>query len=143
MSDYGLSETGYTAPTAVDILAVIRSAYETDTGLTIDWSADGVLGPLTIIAADRIAAVADASQGLYDSFSVAPAVGTSLDSLALLVGVTRLPATHGAVTLTITGTNGTVIPSGSYAVGGGTDGLARWITQAAVTIASGTASVVA
>lgn len=141
MSEYGLSDEGYRAPLAVDILAVIQSSYETETGLSIDWSADTVLGKLSAICADRIAAIADASQALYDSFSVASAVGASLDSLALLVGVARRAASRGTATITLTGTSGTVIPDGSVIVGGGDDGLTRWITQSSVTLSGGTGSV--
>jgi uncharacterized phage protein gp47/JayE len=140
--EYGLTDDGYTAPRAADFLTVIRSAYEEETGLTIDWSADTFLGVSTSIMATQLGDLGEATQALHDGFDVNGASGLQLDNLALLVGVTRNAATYSTATVTLTGTTGTIIPEGSLVEGGGSDGKARWATTEDVTLAGGTGSVV-
>lgn len=66
------------------------------------------------------------------------AEGADLERRAAEYGITRKPGTKAAGTVTITGVDGTVIALGT--IGMTADGL-RYTTDAAATIASGTASV--
>lgn len=138
-----LTDAGLTAPRGADFLATIRGRYEEITGLTIDWSADVVLGTLTTICAELLGELGEALQAVYDATDPNNATGVQLDALCQIVGITRESATYGTVTLTLTGTTGTVITEGSVVQGGGGDGKARWSTTEDVTLSGGTGSVVA
>lgn len=137
-----LTEDGYEAPRGADFLATIRDRYETLTGLTIDWDADEVLGTLTVIAADMLGEIGEASQSVYDAMDPNNATGVQLDSLCQVVGITREPASYSTATVTLTGTTGTTIVEGSIVQGGGTDGKARWRTTDDTILAGGTGSVI-
>ena len=142
MPTFGLDDEGYTAPRAADFLSTIRDRYQAETGLTIDWDADVVLGLLTAIMADQLGALGEATQDLRDSMDPASARGLALDNLAQLVGVTRTPATYSTVTLACTGVNGTVVLEGDLVEGGGDDGRARWVATENGTISGGTVNIV-
>lgn len=143
MPTWGLTDDGFTAPRAADLLTLIRDDFEARTGLTVDWDEDLVLGTLTASVAVVLGDLAEGLQGVYDSFDLNGATGLALDNLSQLVGVTRDPATAGSVTLTLTGTSGTVIPAGSLVEGGTADDSVRWSTSEDVTLSAGTGSVVA
>lgn len=136
-----LTEAGLSAPTAADLLEIIRADYESRVGVTVGWERDKVLGNLTAIMAVRLGDICEALQAVYDAFDRATAAGVSLDAIGALVGVPRLPATYSTVTLRLTGVDGTVVPAGRIYEGGGTDGKAQWQTIADVTMAGTTENV--
>lgn len=67
------------------------------------------------------------------------AKGADLDSLGLEYGVLRHLAVAAVLTLTLTGTNGTVIPAGTVFIVPGSG--AQYISQSGQTIAGGTSSI--
>jgi uncharacterized phage protein gp47/JayE len=143
---YGLTADGYTAPRQADYLTLIRDEYDarlTALGYTSlpDYERDTFLGQITEIMAYYLGQLAEANVAVYDARSVSNATGLQLDNLALIVGVTRQEATKGTVSLTLTGTDGTVITQGKIVEGGGADGTARWVISADATISGGTATV--
>lgn len=138
-----LTDAGFTAPRGADSLATFRARYEALTGLVIDWEHDVVLGPVSVIVGDMFGELWDLAQAVYDAMDPNNATGVQLDALCQIVGITREPASYSTVTLTLTGTSGTVIPEGRIVQGGGTDGRAKWVTTADVTLSGGTGSVVA
>ena len=96
---------------------------------------------------DMISAVAYEVSKVYQSLdAIVPIAyvdetsGAYIDKRCAEYGITRKAGTKAAVMLTITGTNGTVIPAGKVFVTA--DGY-QFTTDAAATIASGTASVAA
>ena len=142
----GLSDAGLVVPRLADFLELIRSDYSSATEIDVDWEsdADKVLGPITAIVSQRLDQLAELLQAVYDGTDENAATGVQLTNVAALVGVPRRGASSGQVTLTLTGTPGTVIPEGRIAEGGGADGRARWITSEDVTIGvGGTVDVVA
>ena len=143
MPTWGLTDDGFIAPRAADLLTIIRDDFEARSGIDVDWEEDLVLGTLTASMAAQLGDLAEGLQALYDSFDVNNATGLALDNLCQIVGVTRDPSTAGSVTLTLTGTTGTVIPAGSLVEGGTSDTAARWETSESVTLSGGTGSVVA
>lgn len=145
MSSTYLTSAGLAVPRGADSLATFRERYETLTGLTgaIDWEADVVLGPVSTIVGDMFGELWELLQAVYDATDPNNATGVQLDSLCQLVGITREVASYSTVTLTLTGTSGTVIVEGSIVQGGGDDGKARWRTTDDVTLSGGTGSVVA
>lgn len=146
MTTYGLSSGGFTAARQSDYLTLIRDEYEARLvalGFTEmpDWERDTFLGQITEILSYYLGQLSEANQAVYDARSVSNATGLQLDNLALIVGVTRQEATKGTVSLTVTGTDGTVITQGKLVEGGGSDGTARWVISEDVTISGGTATV--
>lgn len=148
---YGLTADGFTAAREADYLTRIRDEYEARLvalgfAQMPDWERDTFLGQITEIMAWELGNLSEVTQAIYDARSVANATGLQLDNLALIVGVTRQEASKGTVTLTCTGTDGTVITQGKIVEGGGDDGKARWVVSEDATIGSvttGTVDVVA
>lgn len=142
VSDY-VTSTGFTRPRFEDFRDLQRADFEADTGLTIDWETDGVLAPLIDINARRADLVSEALEALAVSRTVDGAEGIQFDDVLTVVGLSRKGATRSTVTLTLTGTTGTAVPSGTTLEGGGSDDKARWETTSDVTLSAGTGSVVA
>lgn len=136
MSDFGLTSAGFKARRGADFLEEIRGDFEAETGLSVDWSADTVLGQITLIMADRLASLSEQTQEVYDQRSLANATGVQLDALALLVGITRRAATSSVATLEVE--SDSAIPAGGVTIPEGSvikdsDGN-RWVTTDPVTI---------
>lgn len=147
MATYGLSAAGYTAPRMADYLSIIRGAFDAaliDLGYTVlpDYDRDTFEGQITTIMAEQLGKQSEADQAVYDARSVSNATGLQLANLALIVGVTRNEATYGTVTLTVTGSEGTVLTTGKIVQGGGDDGKARWVLTEDVTIPAGGSTTV-
>ena len=144
---YGLTAAGLTVPRQSDYLTTIRAGYEVRLlalGFTEmpDWERDTFLGQMSEVLSYELGQQSELDQAIYDARSVANAAGLQLDNLALIVGVTRQEATKGTVTLTCTGTDGTVITQGKIVEGGGSDGKARWVVSEDATIGSVTTGTV-
>jgi uncharacterized phage protein gp47/JayE len=139
----GLTSSGYSPLRTADYLTIIRESFVAELIAAghpgdVDWAADTVLGSLTTLMAAELGRLGEMAQAVYDARVPANATGAQLDDLCTLVGVSRLDPTASTATVTLTGTSGTVIPTGAIMQGGGDDGLARWRLDAAVTLASGT-----
>lgn len=115
---WGLTEHGYVAPRTADFLTIIRDSLAAALSdamgqeITVDWSRDVFLGNVTAIMAARLGEIGEATQALVDAFDPENAQEYALDTLCLLVGVRRRPATRGTISVHVTGTPGTVIPAG-------------------------------
>jgi len=141
----GLSTQGFVARRASDFRALIIAAFDA-TGLNYDFSDDQPLGFLINVCAELMGEQSETQRAVYDERNQNNASGVQLDDIGAMVGVTRAVATYSSVTLTLTGTDTTVIPAGTLMQGGGPDGLAFWSTSAEVAIGdagAGVASVVA
>jgi len=134
MPDFGLTDQGFVAPRSIDLVEQIRDEYEARTGLSIDWANDVFLGILTDVVGEVMGRQSEMLQAIADSRDPDNATGHQLDTLAGIVGVTRIPAEFSAVDLTLGGDEGTFIeadsevehPNGSL-----------WYTQEDVEINSG------
>ncbi len=111
----GLTKFGFELKRLPQIKAEIESALRTAFGDEIDLRAESVFGQLVGVLSLPISELWEEAQNVYLSFDPDYADGVSLDSLAALTGVTRIPATSTAVTAALFGTAGTVIPAGSQA----------------------------
>jgi len=132
-----LTDAGYEALRAADLLSLIRDEFESLTGYTPDWDRDTFLGQFTAIMAEMLGDLSEASQAIYDAFDVGNATGIQLDNLALIVGVPRKQAGFSQATVTFSGDEGTIIPEGSVVEGGGEHDVARWETTEQGTIPAG------
>ncbi len=141
---YGLTDEGYIAPRAADLLPLVRS--KITAGLAAlgvgapDYARDIVYGVLSTVMADVLDTLSEGTQALYDAFDVGNATGVPLRNLCLAVGVPPLEPTYSTATVTIAATTGTVILAGRLVQGGGDDGKARWRVTETVTAAAGAAT---
>lgn len=80
-------------------------------------------------------------QQAYNSKDPNKAVGLDLDIICALTGTTRSEGTPSNVTVTLTGTAGTIVPAGRR-IESATTG-SRWVTDQTVTLTAGTATTTA
>ena len=130
----GLTTAGFVAKRLVDVIASLESKAKAAFGVSFVTASDTPQGMLLRIIAAPLAELWELAQQLYDSFTPSNAEGFQLDNLCALVGVYREPATHSTVTLTLSGTPGSLVPAGSKAEA--TNGTA-WLTDEEVTISGG------
>lgn len=137
---YGVTDAGFVPKRLADIKEELEAAYKSSFGAAINIDPRAPLGQIIAIHSEREAAIWELLELVYNSRYPDVAEGTSLDNVASITNVSRLPATHSTVTGTITGTNGTVVPAGFIASVSGNE-TARFVTLAEVTISGGTATV--
>lgn len=138
MADFGLFDTGLSLPRQADYLAIIKSRYAELTGESPDWDRDEVLGTLLALSTFQLDQQAQLVQSIYDAWDENNATGVQLENIAALFpGISRKVATPSTCVLTLSGTPGAVIPSGSVVEGGGTDSIARWSLLETVTVTVG------
>jgi uncharacterized phage protein gp47/JayE len=123
-----LNDSGYTPKTAAAILADFDAAWVT--GLGFSLYDDPVSEALASIVALSLAQSYSLIAAAYDGLDPNNASGFQLDRLAAIFGLVREPATYAQGTLTVTGTAGTLLPSGRRLSTGGI----AFSTLAAVTI---------
>ena len=104
--------TGLSIPTYSQILQWLIGNYLGIFGSSVYLGADSSDYEDLAIRALQASDVNQALQAVWLSFNPQTAIGTSLDLIGKLIGTSRNAATNSTVTLTITGTPGTVINSG-------------------------------
>lgn len=148
-SNFGLTGTGLRLPRSSDWLGIIRDSFEVAVQEgPIDWSRQSVLGPLSVMMAERLGSCSEMLQAVYDARSVNNANGVQLDDLAQLSLTERAEATHSEAILTLTSTTTSTtdvfVESGTLFAGGGADRRARWrsVEDATVPASGGSTTVV-
>lgn len=139
-----LTSSGFIATRAAQFRTTMIAAFAA-TGLNYDLSVDQPLGWLLNLTAELLGELSETLRAVYDSRLRDNAQGVQLDDIGAYAGVLRGPATSSSVTVTLTGTGGTIIPAGSLVQGGGPDNLSLWATseQVELVTAPGTVDVVA
>lgn len=153
---YGLDSTGLTVARLADLITDDDAVVLAQLGA---GAARGTDKPLSLLLGIQEAAVAEGwaeLQKVYDARVLANATGVALKNLADLAGLTPRDATYSTVTLTLTGTAGTVVPIGSlvqdlnqyiwsldatYTIGGGGTVTALATCTTAGAVAAGAASI--
>jgi uncharacterized phage protein gp47/JayE len=139
----GLTPTGFDILTFEEIRAEINSSCQAAFGPSIDVSDSSVLGQFIAIVAEREAILWELAQAVNGSLDPDAATGTNLDALCALTGTQRENATNSTATLTLTGTNGTTVATGSQASVEGTDEIFETLADATLaTLTSWSGSVV-
>lgn len=133
-----LTSAGLTVPRLDEIRTSLRAALRTSLGPSVQLGQTRVLGRIVDVFAVPLADLYGLLASLYDAFDPDAAAGAALDNVAAMVGVARIDADYSLGEITATGTNGTVIPSGSIVRI--TNG-ARFVTTASATISGGTATI--
>lgn len=137
----GLSSTGFLAARLDEVRTAIESAWRTAFGANADLAADSPDGQIVGILAEREASLWEQLAGVYAAAFLDSAAGVALDEIATLAAVTRLGASASTVTLTATGTPGTVLPAGRRV--GLDDTSTVWSLAAATIGGGGTVDVLA
>lgn len=130
----GLDSTGLTVPRLEDTRAALQARAIEQWGSDTYLGGDSVLGQIIAIMASQADDLYQLLQALYDSISPDNATGIFLDNLAGIVGLTRNPATKSTGTITLTGTAGTIVPSGQLVEG---DDGTVFVSTSTVTIGVG------
>jgi len=112
-----LDASGLTCLRAADVQANIVEALRASSlfGPSTQAGADTVLGQLIWPLAYEIGLAYDLLQSIWDAWDLDAAEGVALDNLGSVRGVERHAATSSTVTLTLSGTAGTIITAGKRA----------------------------
>lgn len=111
----GLTAAGFERKRLPQIKAEIEAALKAQFGNDIDLRSESVFGQIVGVLALPISELWEEAENIYLAFDPDYAEGVSLDSLAALTGVVRIPATATVVTAVLFGDIGTTIPAGSTA----------------------------
>lgn len=112
---YGLTLEGFVAKTLPIIREGIEEILQGFYGISIDVSDRSVEGKFSGITSEAAALIWELGEAVYASQDPDKATGQALDALCALTGTFRRQASHSAVTLTLTGTPTTPVPTGSLA----------------------------
>ena len=140
MSDYGITDNGFILKRLADIKLELETSLDalfTDANI----SGESVFGQLIGLFSDAIAQDWEAFQLVANQYNPSNASGANLSSLVQLNGITRLSSEAGVVTLICTGTDDTVIPSGSLVTNA--QRTIYYSIDESVTISGGTATATA
>lgn len=138
MPTWGLSATGFYRPRFDEIVTEMESRWKARFGANRNTRADSTDGKIIRVIAEGLALNYEAIEGAYQASFLDTSSGESLDLWAAGISYLRQEATRSTVTLTLGGTPGTVVPSGSIVTltSGGSSGR-RWTTDASATIGGG------
>jgi uncharacterized phage protein gp47/JayE len=114
---YGITAQGFVKKTYEVILAEmqaeLRKAPPDGLGSNVDLSSASPIGVMVMVEAGKHAEQWDLQESAYYANQIDNATGVSLDRATRLRNITRTPAIQSLVTLTFTGVDTTVIPSGT------------------------------
>ncbi len=119
-----LTLQGYQLAKLEDIKAGIESDLKSALGPGINLLPTQLLGQAVGILAERMALIHELGQDVYNSQYPTTANGISLDNVAAITGIKRLPGIPSTVSVIASGVQGTIIPQGSQvSVSGNPDAI--------------------
>jgi len=136
MSEYGITETGFSRKRLDVILAELTTEFENVFGANLNTAPESVEGQILGIISESYADLWELIQRAYDSYNPSAATGVQLSNLVQINNITRQPATFSQVELTLTGNDGTFIAAGSSV--STADGATTFNTVSAITISGAT-----
>lgn len=136
-----LTTAGFVRTRLDERLADLQAAARAIFGADMDLGSDTMDGQHLALFAERIADLDELAEQVWQSFDPAGSAGLSLGRLVQLNGISRSLGAPSTVELTLTGTDGTIIPAGSLVANA--SGTIVVATDSAVTIAGGVATVMA
>lgn len=107
-----LDEFGFKRPTYNEILADLQQKTLEKLGYDMNISENSTIGKILCVMSYFFDKAWEDLEGSYYSSFVSTAKGSSPDRIATLMGVSRELQQHAEVSVTFTGTVGTVIPTG-------------------------------
>lgn len=138
MSDYGLSLTGFKRKRLDQLLIDLNDEMRVIFGDNLNLDPQSPDGQVNGAVAESQANLWEIAEQSFNAFKPSVATGASLSSLVQLNGITRKEATFSTATIDVTGTNGTLIPTGSIV--STNDTQAQFSTDDDITIAGGVGS---
>jgi len=111
----GIDSNGFTPKTTEDIKTDLEGRLRASFGNAISLIPQSVFGQLVGIFSDLLADAWQLGLAIYNGAFRDGASGVNLDLIGALTGTIRKDATYSEVTLTLTGTPGTVIAAGKIA----------------------------
>ena len=110
MPTFGVTAAGFVPMRLADVQAALTALFQSAFGPSVDLDARTPLGQILGILAEQLANGWEIDEQVYGMYSPDTAFGAVLDNLCSITNITRLPATYSQGFITITGSNGTVIP---------------------------------
>lgn len=138
---FGLLSTGFNPMRLEDCRAQLEDDFKAAFGANIRLDDRSVNGQLIGVIAERVSDVWAEAEKAYAAAYLAGASGAALDDLVAFAEIQRRGASLSVATLTLGGTNGTIIPIGSVSKDDDTGIL--WSHLSTVTIVLGVATVLA
>lgn len=115
---YGLTRDGFRRKRLPEIKTAIETRLADALGTEIQTGANSVIGQLIGVFAYEIADLWEAQEDTYESMYPSTASGVNLSNAAGLAGINMINAEKTSLVLTLTGTEGTVIPDGAQVSSG-------------------------
>lgn len=113
MSEYGVSSEGFKRKRLDLLLSEINAEVKSIFGENFNTSPESPDGQINGVISESNANLWEIAEESYNTFNPSAATGVALSNLVQLNGITRLPASSSRSNLTITGSAGVTIPSGS------------------------------
>lgn len=136
----GLTASGFDRKRLTDIKTDIETALKLAFGDNIDLDPQSGFGQFVGILSEALSDQWESQENTYNSQYPSTAQANQLSNVVMYNGIERQEATNSTISsVTISGTNGTVIPAGSKASVASTGAI--FITDSEVTISGGTATV--
>ncbi|HVY32576.1 MAG TPA: hypothetical protein VHB79_38830 [Polyangiaceae bacterium] len=98
---FGVTPTGFTAPTEEELLALIEADQHADISATLDVSESSVLGKINRVFARRFKAAWDSLEQIYHGFDPDKATADQLTSLLKITGTQRQGASRSEVPVVV------------------------------------------
>lgn len=113
-TSYGITSSGFVVkPRATVYSELCTAAIAASGDPNLDVSADSDLGAILGVLADALGSQWETQEGSYQESYPDGATGVPLENLCALTGIIRLPATSSEVDVTLTGTVGVTVSSGT------------------------------
>lgn len=109
---FGLTPTGLRLPRYADLLEVMVTSYEAETGCKINREPADALYSIFTVSAKMAAETVEILQAIYDQQDPSNATGVQLDSICSMSGIRRHRASFSSAVLDITGDPGVTVPDG-------------------------------
>lgn len=138
-SVFGLSATGFCKKRLDDLVTQLENEFKGVYGANFKVDPETKQGQIIANVAAEYASLWDVAEDSFNSFNPSAALGKALSDLVQYNGLTRQEATKSTVELTLTGTNGTLVPAGSQVEI--IDSTVKFETITSVTIGAGPALV--
>ncbi|MEA3330596.1 MAG: baseplate J/gp47 family protein [Campylobacterota bacterium] len=119
--NYGVTIEGFKKKRLIDIKTEIEESLKLGFGDNISLIPQSVFGQLVGVISERESLEWDNLENVYNSFYPSTAQGVALSELVLLNAIQRIEATQTTATVTITGTDGTIVTKGSIVKTSDTD----------------------
>ena len=106
----GVTPTGIEIKRLMEIMSDFETSFKHYFGEDIRTDPHSMFGLFSKVPAEIEAIIWEEIENAYNSRNLKSSVGVSLDNIALILGRERLQSTQSRATLTLIGTDGTIVP---------------------------------